>query len=279
MHSRHWIIEQQKSIFKIDVKEIWAYRDLLLLLVHRDITSFYKQTVLGPLWLFVQPVLVSITYVLVFGKVAKLSTDGLPLPLFYLAGITFWNYFSECFNRTCNVLKDNANLFGKVYFPRLIIPLSIMISNQIKFGFQLLLFCLGLVVYQINGTIIHITPMIALLPLLVLFTGLQGIGMGLIVAASTVKYKDLLFLVGFGLQLLMYSTTVIYPLSSAAENIKWIIEINPMTAILEAFRYGFLGKGNVNFNSLMYSATCSISLFMLGTLIFNKTEKNFIDTI
>lgn len=279
MHNRHWIIEEQRSFFKIDLKEIWAYRDLLVLLVHRDITSFYKQTILGPLWLFVQPVLVSITYVLVFGKVAQLSTDGLPQPLFYLAGITFWNYFSECFNRTCNVLKDNTNLFSKVYFPRLIIPISIMISNQIKFIIQFILFCLGLVIYQINGANIHVTPMIALFPGLILLTGLQGIGMGLIVAASTVKYKDLLFLVGFGLQLLMYSTTVIYPLSSAAENIKWIIEINPMTSILEAFRYGFLGKGDVHFNTLMYSTTCSIALFILGTLIFNKAEKNFIDTI
>jgi lipopolysaccharide transport system permease protein len=274
-----WTIKHQKSIYEVKLLEIWAYRYLLLLLINKDIISFYKQTILGPIWLFVQPLLTTLTFKLVFGKVASLSTDGLSQPLFYLAGITIWNYFSECFNKTANVLKDNASIFGKVYFPRLIVPLSIGLSNLVKFIIQFFLLIGCVVIYYFKGTDFNMSEVALLLPLLLLLVGLQGLGMGMIVAALTTKYKDLLFLVGFGLQLLMYSTTVIYPLSSTPENLRWVIQINPMTAVMEAFRQGFLGKGTFSPVTLSYSFLVSIVVFVLGILLYNRAEKNFIDTI
>jgi lipopolysaccharide transport system permease protein len=274
-----WTIKHQKSIYEVKLLEIWAYRYLLLLLINKDIISFYKQTILGPIWLFVQPLLTTLTFTLVFGKVASLSTDGLSQPLFYLAGITIWNYFSECFNKTANVLKDNASIFGKVYFPRLIVPLSIGLSNLVKFIIQFFLLIGCVVIYYFKGTDFNMSEVALLLPLLLLLVGLQGLGMGMIVAALTTKYKDLLFLVGFGLQLLMYSTTVIYPLSSTPENLRWVIQINPMTAVMEAFRQGFLGKGTFSPVTLSYSFLVSIVVFVLGILLYNRAEKNFIDTI
>jgi lipopolysaccharide transport system permease protein len=279
MKDQTWTIERQKSIFNIKTLEIWAYRDLLFLLINRDIISFYKQTILGPIWLFLQPLLTTLTFTLVFGRVASLSTDGLSQPLFYLAGITMWNYFSECFNKTANVLKDNTGIFGKVYFPRLIVPLSIGFSNLIRFMIQLVLLISCIVVYYFKGIDFYFTWTALLLPLLIFITGLQGIGMGLIIAALTTKYRDLLFLVGFGLQLLMYSTTIIYPLSSTPVNVRWIIQINPMTAVVETFRYGFLGKGTFSTATLGYSFTISILVFVMGILLYNRAEKDFIDTI
>jgi lipopolysaccharide transport system permease protein len=278
MKNQSWIIKKHTR-FDFNFREIWAYRDLLALLVHKDIISFYKQTLLGPAWLLLQPLLTTVTYTLIFGNVAMLSTDGSPKPLFYLAGITLWNYFSECFNKVSNVLKDNAEVFGKVYFPRLLVPVSVGISNLIKSSLQFILFLLCSLVYHLKGTDLNINWTALFLPVLILLVALQGIGLGMIVASMTIKYRDFLFLVGFGLQLLMYSTTVIYPLSAAPDHIKWIIKINPLTAVIETFRCGFLGHTAFDISLLTYSIITTLMLFTLGIVLFNGAEKNFVDSI
>ncbi len=280
----HWdlVIRGRTSLFDIRFQDIWHYRDLLVLFVRRDFVSFYKQTILGPLWFFIQPVFTMIVFTFVFGNLAGISTDGLPKPLFYLAGITAWNYFAECLTKTSTVFKDNTNIFGKVYFPRLIMPLSIVVSNLVRFGVQLLLFLALMGYYAAMGANFQITWAIALFPVLILLMALLGLGMGLIITAVTTKYKDLTFLVTFGVQLLMYATTVIYPLSEAREkfsNYAWIIELNPMTGIIEAFRYAFLGQGVLTPWSIGYPAIVTVVLLFAGVVIFNKTEKNFVDTI
>jgi lipopolysaccharide transport system permease protein len=277
----HWdlIIEGKTSLFDLNFADVWRYRDLLLMFVKRDFVSFYKQTVLGPLWFFIQPIFTTLVFTFVFGNLAKISTDGLPPALFYLSGITAWNYFSDCLTKTSTVFRDNASIFGKVYFPRLIMPLSIVVSNLVRFGVQLLLFLLVIVYFGFKGADFHITWVIALFPVLVLLMALLGLGLGLIITAMTTKYRDLSFLVMFGVQLLMYGTTVIYPLSAAPEQYRKFIELNPMTGIIEAFRYAFLGKGYFTAWSLGYSAVFTVVITMIGIIIFNKTERSFVDTI
>ena len=283
--SQNWdlIIKGHSSLFDINFNDLWKYRDLLLLFVKRDFVSFYKQTILGPLWFFIQPIFTTIVFTFVFGNLAGISTDGLPQQLFYLAGITSWNYFSDCLTKTSTVFKDNANIFGKVYFPRLIMPLSIIVSNLVRFGVQLLLllFMMGyFYFFPVEGSHFYITYGIVFFPLLLLLMALLGLGIGLIITAITTKYKDLTFLITFGVQLLMYATTVIYPLSYAKEKgYGNIVELNPMTGIIEAFRFAFLGKGEFTFWSIGYSVLVTIIVLFLGILIFNKTEKNFVDTI
>ena len=208
-------IEPQTSLFELNLKDVWRYRDLLWMFVKRDFVSFYKQTILGPLWFFIQPLFTTIIYTFIFGGLANLSTDGLPQPLFYIAGITAWNYFADCITKTSTVFKDNANIFGKVYFPRLIMPLSIVASNLVRFGVQMILLFIMMGYYAMHDASFTITPAILLFPVLVLLMALLGLGLGLIITALTTKYRDLAFLVTFGIQLLMYTTTVIYPLSSA----------------------------------------------------------------
>ncbi|TKC60963.1 ABC transporter permease [Pedobacter hiemivivus] len=279
-----WDIEIKplNNLLDLKLKDVWHYRDLLLLLVKRDFVSFYKQTILGPLWFFIQPLFTTIIFTFVFGNMAGISTDGLPQPLFYMAGITTWNYFAECLNKTSTVFKDNANLFGKVYFPRLIMPLSIVASNLVRFGVQMLLFLLMMLFYL--GTDVQFSPnrYILLFPLLVVLMACLGLGLGMIISAMTTKYRDLAFLVTFGVQLLMYATTVIYPLSTALDKYPtyaWIIEYNPMTSIIEAFRYGFLGKGSFSWQSLGYCTTITLSIMVIGLIVFNKVEKTFVDTV
>jgi lipopolysaccharide transport system permease protein len=273
------IIQPNSNLLKLNFKEVWRYRDLLLMFVKRDFISFYKQTVLGPLWFFIQPIFTTIVFGFVFGKLAGLSTDGLPQYLFYLSGITAWNYFADCLNKTSTVFKDNANIFGKVYFPRLIMPLSIVVSNLVRFMVQFVLFLVMMAYFAYQGSDFHITSVVLLFPVLVLLMALLGLGTGLIISALTTKYRDLSFLVHFGVQLLMYATTVIYPLSAAPEKYKYLIELNPMTFIIETFRYGFLGRGAYSIDGLMYSSAVTLVVFVLGVIIFNKTEKNFVDTI
>lgn len=272
-------IEPQTSLFELNLKDVWRYRDLLWMFVKRDFVSFYKQTILGPLWFFIQPLFTTIIYTFVFGGLANLSTDGLPQPLFYMAGITAWNYFADCITKTSTVFKDNANIFGKVYFPRLIMPLSIVASNLVRFGVQMILLFMMMGYYAMHDASFTITPSIILFPVLVLLMALLGLGLGLIITALTTKYRDLAFLVTFGIQLLMYTTTVIYPLSSAPEKYKTLISLNPMTGIIEAFRYAFLGQGQISVNTLGYSSLFTIIVMVLGILIFNKTEKTFVDTV
>lgn len=273
------VIQGKTSLFDLNFQEVWKYRDLLILLVKRDFISFYKQTILGPLWFFIQPIFTTIVFTFIFGNLAGISTDGIPQPLFYLAGITAWNYFSDCISKTSTVFKDNANIFGKVYFPRLIMPLSIVVSNLVRFGVQFLLFLAMLSYFLIKGAPVQITWAIALFPVLIILMAMFGLGLGLIITAMTTKYRDLAFLVSFGVQLLMYATTVIYPLSAAPEKYKPLIEANPMTAIIETFRLGFLGEGSFSSDSFLYSVAVILITFVLGVIIFNKTERSFVDTI
>jgi lipopolysaccharide transport system permease protein len=277
-----WTIEAKASLFHLKFGEIWAYRDLLWLLVRRDFVSFYKQTILGPLWFFIQPLFTTIIFTFIFGNLAGISTDGLPKPLFYMAGITAWNYFADCLTKTSTVFKDNAGIFGKVYFPRLIMPLSIVVSNLVRFGVQMLLFMLMMAYYHFTGAAFHITWAIWLFPVIVVLMALLGLGTGMMISAMTTKYRDLAFLVTFGVQLLMYATTVIYPLSEALNkypDYAWIIEYNPMTPIIETFRYGFLGEGSFSWGSLGYATGLTATLLLFGVVIFNKVERNFVDTV
>ncbi|WP_113661844.1 ABC transporter permease [Pedobacter nanyangensis] len=277
----HWSIEPRNSLFDLKLKDTWAYRDLLWLLVRRDFVSFYKQTILGPLWFFIQPIFTTIIFTFVFGQMAKISTDGLPQPLFYMAGITAWNYFADCLTKTSTVFKDNANIFGKVYFPRLIMPLSIVVSNLVRFGVQFLLFLMVMAYYYfIAKADFGITWAILLFPLVVVLMALLGLGLGMLISAMTTKYRDLAFLVTFGVQLLMYATTVIYPLSTIAKKpLGWIVAYNPMTPLIETFRYGFLGNGTFSWEALGYTTAVTLGILMLGIVIFNKVEKNFVDTV
>ncbi len=276
---KHWEIKPESSLLDVKIKETLEYRDLLWLLVRRDFISFYKQTVLGPIWFFIQPIFTVVMYSLIFGGVAGISTDNLPKPLFYLAGIITWNYFSDCLIKTSTVFRDNAIIFGKVYFPRLIMPVSIIFSNLIRFGVQLLLFLLMMLYYHLQGAQFHLTVFILLFPLLLLLMASLGLGLGMIVSALTTKYRDLAFIVSFGVPLLMYSTTVVYPLSVAPKQFLGLIKYNPMTPIIETFRLGFLGTGSFSWSLLVYSATVTFLILLGGIIIFNKVQKSFVDTV
>ncbi|HTR30430.1 MAG TPA: ABC transporter permease [Puia sp.] len=280
------IIKSRQSFFQLDLRDIWRYRDLLWLFVRRDFVSFYKQTILGPLWFFIQPLFTALIYTFVFSGVANIPTDHLPAPLFYVAGVTAWNYFSDCITKTSTIFKDNVNILGKVYFPRAIMPLSVVLSNLIRFAVQLILF---LVMMAWFGLIkanpeqpIHFTSYILLFPFIVLLMAFLGLGLGMIVSAMTTRYRDLQFLVVFGVQLLMYGTTVIYPLSSVETRFRhnsWLIKYNPMTPLIETFRIGFLGQGTFSWGLLGYAAGITASILFFGFLIFNKVERSFVDTI
>lgn len=287
-HQQHtdWdlIIEPQHSIFKLHLRDVWRYRDLLGLLVKRDFISFYKQTVLGPLWFFLQPAMTTLVFTFVFGNLAGIATDGLPKPLFYLTGIVAWNYFAECITKTSTVFKDNANILGKVYFPRLIMPLSIVVSSLVKFGVQILLL-IGVFIYYIffEEFLPQMNFYLVLLPVLILMMAALGLGLGMIISAMTTKYRDLAFLVSFGVQLLMYATTVIYPLSVAERKfsplLAMMVKYNPMTTVIEGIRYGLFGNGTFNLAMFCYSLIITIIILFAGIIVFNKVEKDFVDTV
>lgn len=272
-------ITPQASLFDLKLKEIWRYRDLLVLFVRRDFVAKYKQTILGPAWFFIQPLFQTIIFTFVFGSVAGLSTDGAPKIIFYLAGVTAWNYFANCLKTTSNVFTVNATLFGKVYFPRAVTPISIVISNLIQFGIGMILFLAVYFYYLWIGREIQPNTSLLLFPLLVILMGVMGLGLGMLVSAMTTKYRDLQHLIQFGVQLLMYATPVVYPISVIPEKYQWIIMANPMSGIIEAFRYGFLGKGSLSWILLAYSAIFTVVIFVFGLMVFNKTEKNFMDTV
>lgn len=274
------VIEPQRSLFKLNLKDVWRYRDLLGLLVKRDFTTMYKQTILGPIWIFIQPLFTTITYVFIFGNLAGISTDGLPKPLFYLSGIIAWNYFSECLNGTSNVFRANAAIFGKVYFPRLIMPLTLVVSNLVKFGIQLILFVLVLAYYSLNSSYTPILNLsLLLLPLLVLLLASIALGLGMIISAMTTKYRDLSFLLSFGITLLMYASPVIYPLSAAPAKYQNILLLNPMSSIIEGFRYTLIGNNSFELTSLVYTTCFAVVALIMGTVVFNKVEKDFVDTV
>lgn len=278
-NEHEWEILPSNSLLDIKFKDVWEYRDLLWLLVRRDFVSFYKQTVLGPLWFFIQPLITTVMFTFVFGRLAGISTDNLPQPLFYMAGITVWNYFADCLTKTSTVFRDNAYIFGKVYFPRLIMPLSIVFSNLVRFAVQFVLFLLAIAIYAFKGASFHATIAIVLFPVVLILMACLGLGAGMLISAMTTKYRDLAFLFTFGIQLLMYATTVIYPLSAAPQKYHLLIELNPMTALIELFRYGFLGSGSFSAASVTYSIMSTIILLILGVIVFNKVEKNFVDTV
>ena len=273
------IIEPRTNLLDLGLKDVWRYRDLVMLFVRRDFVSTYKQTILGPIWFFIQPLLTTITFIVIFGNVAQLSTDGLPMLAFYLAGVTIWNYFAQTLTATSSVFTANAAIFGKVYFPRLTMPLSIVISNLIRFGIQFGLFLMAWLYYLIIGSSIQPNLYILLTPVLIIQMGLLSLGLGMIFSALTTKYRDLAMLLTFGVQLLMYATPVIYPLSSIPEKYKWLILANPMSSIVETFRYGFLGSGTFSWAYLGYSLVVTVVILVIGIITFNKVQKSFTDTV
>jgi lipopolysaccharide transport system permease protein len=272
-------IKSQNTLFLINFKEVWHYRDLLLMLVKRDYVTFYKQTILGPIWFFIQPLMTTVVYLVLFGQIAKLSTDGAPQIAFYLAGITIWNYFSEALTKTSTVFKDNASLFGKVYFPRLIMPLSIVCSGLMKFAIQFGLFIVVVLYFTFVNPKIHPNLWVLITPFLVLLMATFALGLGMVFSSLTTKYKDLVFLLSFGIQLFMYATPVVYPTSAMPTKFAWLLHINPLTGIFECFRYAYLGTGSFQPIDLLLSTILIGILFFIGIVIYNKVEKSFMDTV
>ena len=277
----NWTIEikPKKKWLDVDIKGIWRYRDLYYMYVKRDIITVYKQTVLGPLWFIIQPVFTTIMFVFVFGNLAGISTDGMPQPLFYMAGILLWTYFTSCFNACSNVFANNAGVFGKVYFPRLVVPLSSITSSLIKFGIQLLLFIAMYIYFATQGAPIMVNGYILLFPFLIFMIAFHALSWGLIVSALTTKYRDLQQLVAFGVQLLMYATPVIYPMSTTGGTVRTILELNPLTPIFAAFKYSCMGCGSLSWGGLLYSFIFLAVTLFLAVIIFNRTERNFMDTV
>ena len=273
------VIQPRTRLLDLGLRDVWRYRDLVMLFVRRDFVSTYKQTILGPIWFFIQPLLTTITYMVVFGGIANLSTDGLPQLPFYLAGVTIWNYFAQTLTTVSTVFTANAAIFGKVYFPRLTMPLSIVVSNLIRFGIQFALFLAVWGYYLITQDSIHPNLFILLTPVLLVLMGVLGLGLGMIFSAMTTKYRDLAMLLTFGVQLLMYATPVIYPLSQLPVKYKWLVLANPLSAVVETFRYAFLGSGTFSWLSLAYSAAVAVAVLLVGTVVFNKVEKSFTDTV
>ena len=284
----HWlyVISSKKKLIDFNFKEIWRYRDLLFLFVKRDIITLYKQTVLGPLWYLIQPLFTSLIFTLIFNNLADIPTGkGVPNFLFNLAGITSWNYFKDCLVGTSDTFKKNENIFGKVYFPRVIMPMSVVVSNLLKYGVQIVVFS-GFYIYFVlfSKTSYTISPQLnlVLFPLLIVLMALLGLGLGMIISSMTTKYRDLTFLIQFGVQLLMYGSAVMYPMSYFQDklpNYYWLIEWNPIAIIIESFRTMVFGVGDLNTYKLIYTAIMSVIIFLVGLVIFNKTEKSFIDTI
>ena len=286
LNDQPWLYEiaPKGKLLSFNFEEIWRYRDLLLLFVKRDIVTYYKQTVLGPLWFLIQPVITSVVQFVIFNKIAQIESDGINYFLFALAGNTLWFYFADCFKSTSDTFKSNQNVFGKVYFPRVIVPMSVTISNLLKFGIQFLFFICMLAYFIFKGKAPLPNWEIVFLPILLLQMALLSLGFGMIISSMTTKYRDLSFLVGFGVQLYMYLTPVVYPTSLVVSKLKPygyenLVYLNPLTSIFEFFKYSFLGSGEFTAFGLIYSSTFSIVIFLVGLLVFNKTEKNFIDTV
>lgn len=273
------IIKPKNKLWEVDFKEIWQYRDLLTMFVKRDIVTQYKQTILGPTWYLIQPALTTIMYMVVFGGIAGISTDGLPQPLFYLSGIVLWQYFSDCLNKTSSTFTANQHIFGKVYFPRLIAPISTVISNLLRMGIQFLLFISIYVYYIVVGVAVTPNVYVLLFPVFVLMLAGLALGFGIIISSMTTKYRDLTILFSFVVQLWMYATPVIYPMSTMPEKYKWIISLNPLTSIFEAFKYATMGVGTFSWGQLGYSFGFMILLLGIGVVVFNKVQRSFMDTV
>ena len=273
------IIRPQRAWWDLRLGELWKYRDLVRLLVWRDFVAQYKQTVLGPLWYLIGPIVSSLVYTIVFSNMAQLSTDGLPPFLFYMAGNTIWGYFSACLLGTANTFVANASIFGKVYFPRLIIPISVIFSNLVSFGIRFSIFILFLVYFMISGSDVRLDLYVLLLPVLHLIMAGIGLGLGIIVSSLTTKYRDLQQLLGFGVQLVMYASPVIYPLSTVPEQWRWLLLVNPVTPVIEVVRRAFLGVSSLSPVYLLYSAAFMLVVLLIGILIFNRADNTFMDTV
>ncbi|MBK7310969.1 MAG: ABC transporter permease [Sphingobacteriaceae bacterium] len=275
-------LEPDSKWYALRLKQIFRFKDLLFLFVRRDFVAVYKQTILGPIWFFIQPIITAGIFALVFGLFGSIPTEGMPTLLFYMCGITMWNYFSDTLTKTSDTFTANAGIFGKVYFPRMIVPLSIVISNLIKFVIQFCLFMVVWLYYFSTTDIIHPNIAIALVPVLIIIMGFLGLGIGIIISSMTTKYRDLKFLIAFGIQLLMYASPIVFPLSLVMEKypgFKYLLLANPITSIIETFKYGFLGVGVFNWGYLAYSLGFTIVVFFLGLIVFNKVERSFMDTV
>ncbi|NRR92001.1 ABC transporter permease [Winogradskyella undariae] len=284
LNEESWLytISSKKKLIDFNFKEIWHYRDLLVLFVKRDVVTLYKQTILGPLWYLIQPLFTALTFTLIFNKVANIETGTVPPFLFNLAGISIWNYFSTCLTTTSDTFKSNEAIFGKVYFPRIIVPLSIILSNLLKFGIQLLIFIAFYIYYYSNGAAIAVDSSVIFFPFIILLMGLLGLGIGMIISSLVTKYRDLKFLVGFGVQLLMYVSAVMYPLALMRDKlpkIAWVVEYNPLAYIIETSRFMLLGTGTINGFGIAYTVIITFLILFFGIIIFNRTEKTFIDTV
>ena len=269
------IINPHESLFRFNLRELWAYRDLIFLFIKRDFTAAYKQTVLGYFWHFIQPLFTTAVFIVV-GSFAKLPTDDLPRVLFYMTGIVLWNYFSSCLTKTATTFTGNATIFGKVYFPRLAVPISTIASNFMSFLIQFLVIIPFLIYYR---TAIHPNIFLLAIPAIVLLAAMMGLGFGLVVSSLTIKYRDLVYLVSFGVQLAMYMTPIIYPISMVPEHYRSLMELNPISPLLEMFRYALLGKGTFSLAGISYSTIFAIMILVIGTLLFNKVERDFMDTV
>ena len=279
-----WLFEitPKNKFFTLNLKEVWQYRDLLFLFVKRDVVTMYKQTVLGPLWYLIQPLFTSITFTIIFNNLAGISTGTVPPFLFNLAGITIWNYFTACLTGTSNTFGSNAGIFGKVYFPRLIVPISIVVSNLIKFGIQFFIFVVFYIYYFVQGAAISLNPAVLFFPLLIVLMGILGLGLGMFISSLVTKYRDFSYLISFGVQLLMYVSAVMYPLALIEEkipNYAWLVHYNPLAYIIETTRFMLLNVGEISILGLTYTTIVTVVLLLIGILIFNKTEKSFIDTV
>lgn len=282
MTDKTWttIIKPHNKLWEVDFKELWRYRDLFMMYVKRDIITMYKQTILGPLWFIIQPAITTIMYMVVFGGIAGISTDGLPQPLFYLAGICLWQYFADCLNKTSSTFISNQGIFGKVYFPRLVAPLSTIVSGLVKLGIQILLFVIVYIYFLAIGTPVEPNWALSLFPLLVIMIAGLALGFGIIISSLTTKYRDLTILFTFIVQLWMYGTPVIYPLSSIPEGkIKLLMQLNPVTPIVETFKYGTLGTGEFSWDMLGYSFCFMLVVLSIGIVLFNKVQRSFMDTV
>jgi lipopolysaccharide transport system permease protein len=274
------IISATSGNRKLDIAELWAAKDLIILFVKRDFVTFYKQTVLGPLWFFIQPIMTTLVFSIIFGRIANIPTDGIPPFLFYMAGIVLWTYFSACVEQISTVFIQNQAVFSKVYFPRFSVPLSIVISKIFTFGIQFATFVGFLTYYLSVGASINFHWWaILLVPVLLVYVALLAMSIGLIIAALTTKYRDLVFVVTFGVQLWMYATPIVYPMSEAPEQLKWILALNPMSAPIEIFRYSLLGSGYIFLPSIVAGALITMLLFFVGAKLFSNAEKTFVDTI
>ncbi len=281
MEKEQWtkVIGPRRGLLDIRLAELWHYRDLIMLFVRRDFVAFYKQTILGPLWFVLQPLFTTIVFTVIFGRIAHIPTDGLPQVLFYMAGIVIWNYFADCLNKTSDTFISNANIFGKVYFPRLTVPVSIVITNLMTFAIQFVLFLAFLAYFHLAGSDIRMSAWVLVTPLLLLQMAALGLGLGILISSLTTKYRDLKYVVGFGVQLWMYATPIVYPMSQIPEKWQWAFALNPMSAIVETARYAFLGSGAIRPWHEAISLGITSLLLMSGMLMFNRVEKTFMDTV